>query len=305
MKMQTSHVKTPVAREIMTQGPQTLAPGTLVPVAMQQILSRRITELPIVDSQGKYRGVFSEKCCMRVLASLNEWIATPAIAPMNAGEVMVSREKLFTLGPEEDVFDAMSSLLARGFSGAPVVDSHGKFIGVFSEKTCLSFIAEAAYNKIPSARVHNFTDPDSNRLIDMNTDVRSIAKIFIESKFDRLPVVCADTVVGQVSRRDLLDSSNVLATVLECRLGQPTTQGEASLPIAETFRVAYGRLSEHTVSAFADLNTRTIEPDIDLFSVAQLFFESPFRCFSVLEADKLIGQVSRSDVIRHAIAILK
>jgi hypothetical protein len=36
-----------------------------------------------------------------------------------------------------------------------------------------------------------------------------------------------------------------------------------------------------------------------------LFFESPYRRFSVVEAGKLIGQISRCDVLRDAITLLK
>ena len=145
--------------------------------------------MPIVNEDGEYLGMFSEKCCMRVLASLVELIDASKRDPPKASDVMVPRQKLFTLDPGEDVFVAISSLLAKGFSGAPVIASDGEFLGIFSERTCLGFVIEAAYSEIPSAKVAGFIDPDSNRLIDADTDLHAIARIFVETSYARLPVV--------------------------------------------------------------------------------------------------------------------
>jgi CBS domain len=52
-------------------------------------------------------------------------------------------------------------------------------------------------------------------------------------------------------------------------------------------------------------SSQTIEPDMNLFSVAQLFFASPYRRFPVLEVDRLIGQLSRCDVLRATLTMFK
>ena len=305
MKTFSDQIKVPLARDIMTRSIQTLLPDALVPLAIHEILTRQFSEMPIVKEDGEYLGMFSEKCCMRVLASVVELIDASKRDPPKASNVMVPRGKLFTLDPGEDVFVAMSSLLAMGYSGAPVIASDGAFLGIFSERTCLGFVIEAAYSEIPSAKVGGFIDPDSNRLIDADTDLHATAKIFVETSYARLPVVRDDRIVGQISRRDVLNHSKILSSILRHRLDQPRTERESSLPAADTYLAAYGMLSDHSVSAFADMTSRSIGPEMDLFSVAQLFFESPYRRFSVLEAGKLIGQISRCDVLRDAITLLK
>ena len=305
MKTFSDQIKVPLARDIMTRSIQTLLPDTLVPIAIHELLTRQYSEMPIVNEDGDYLGMFSEKCCMRVLASLVELIDASKRDPPKASNVMVPREKLFTLDPGEDVFVAMSSLLAMGYSGAPVIASDREFLGIFSERTCLGFVIEAAYSEIPSAKVGGFIDPDSNRLIDADTDLHAIAKIFVETSYARLPVVRDGRIIGQISRRDVLNHSKILSSILRHRLDLPRTERESSLPAADTYLAAYGMLSDHSVSAFADMTSRSIGPEMDLFSVAQLFFESPYRRFSVLEAGNLIGQISRCDVLRHAITLLK
>lgn len=305
MKTFSDQIKVPLAKDIMTRSIQTLLPDALVPLAIHEILTRQFSEMPIVKEDGEYLGMFSEKCCMRVLASLVELIGASKRDPPKASNVMVPRGKLFTLDPGEDAFVAMSSLLAMGYSGAPVIASDGAFLGIFSERTCLGFVIEAAYSEIPSAKVGGFIDPDSNRLIDIDTDLHAIAKIFVETSYARLPVVHDGRIVGQISRRDALNHSKTLSSILRHRLDLPRTERESSLPAADTYLAAYGMLSDHSVSAFADMTSRSIGPEMDLFSVAQLFFESPYRRFSVLEAGNLIGQISRCDVLRHAITLLK
>ncbi|WP_436714651.1 CBS domain-containing protein [Roseiconus lacunae] len=305
MKTFSDHINVPLASDIMTPNIQTLLPDTLIPIAIHEILTRKYSEMPIVNADGQYLGMFSEKCCMRVLASLVELIDTSKRDPPKASNVMVPREKLFTLDPGEDVFVAMSSLLAMGYSGAPVIAANGEFLGIFSERTCLGFITEAAYSEIPTANVGGFIDPDCNRLIDAGTDLHTIAKIFVETSYARLPVLHEGRIVGQISRRDVLNHSKILSRILRHRLDLPRTERESSLPAADTYLAAYGMLSDHSVSAFADMTSRSIDPEMDLFSVAQLFFQSPCRRFSVLLEGRLIGQISRSDILRHAIRLLK
>ncbi len=302
---QWTRTQAPNARDIMTPKPLTVAPDTSIPVAIHKILSQRQSEIPIVDESGKYWGMFSEKCCIRVLASINNLPDSHNTKPLVASDVMVPRQRLLTLTPQDNVFDAMSVLLANGFSSAPVISATGTFQGVFSEKTCLGFIIEAAYSGIPSGQVGQFVDEDGNRLIDPDLDIRKIAEIFVETAFGRLPVMRGENLVGQISRRDLLNSNKTLVSIIRCHLDEPNTERGARMPIAETHRATLGTLSEHNVSTFADLESCTIDSELDLFSIAQSFFESPFRRFAVLEEGKLIGQLTRSDVLRHAIALLR
>jgi CBS domain-containing protein len=299
----TKPTNTPLAREIMSGQVHILLPDTMVPVAIHQILTRRFSEMPIVNEAGEYCGMFSEKSCMRVLASLTELIDASKSAPPKAGNIMVLRQDLLTLAPENDVFDAMSELLNKGFSGAPVIDSQGRFLGVFSEKTCLGFVIEAAYSGLPSAKVGEFIDPDSNRLIDLDTDLHTIAKVFIETSYGRLPVMRDQQIVGQVSRRDVLNHREVLSSIFKFHFDE--SEGDSGLPMASADLGTYEKLSDHSVLALADVDSYTVDPEMNLFSIAQLFFESPHRRFPVLEGKRLIGQISRCDVLRHAITLLK
>ena len=113
------------ARDIMTTRTHTLLPVNPIPDAIQELLTKQFSEMPIVNETGEYCGMFSEKCCIRVLASLVELIDASNRNPPKASDVMVPRHSLFTLAPEDDVFDAMSSLLKRV---VPQVSSRHHFL---------------------------------------------------------------------------------------------------------------------------------------------------------------------------------
>lgn len=55
---------------------------------------------------------------------------------------MVTR--LVTLSQDTDVFKARELLLNNRILGIPVVDNERNFLGVFSEKCCLSMLTVAA-----------------------------------------------------------------------------------------------------------------------------------------------------------------
>ena len=66
-------------------------------------------------------------------------------------------KKLLTLSPGTDAIEAISMLLKQRFSGAPVVDAEGKFLGVFSERYIMRLLIQRglrAGTVQPSGRVH-------------------------------------------------------------------------------------------------------------------------------------------------------
>lgn len=119
----------------------------------------------------------------------------------NAGEIMTTR--LFTLRPDTDVFDGIDTLVRHRISGAPVVDSEQNLLGVFSEKSCLEVLIDAAYERLPTNRVSAFMDPNPTTITE-DTDLLTIAQIFINKRTRRLPVLRDEKLVGQVSRRDVI-----------------------------------------------------------------------------------------------------
>jgi len=127
--------------------------------------------------------------------------------PVVARDLMVTR--LVVLDPEADVFEAIDTLLKHQISGAPVVDAHGKYLGVFTERCSISVLVSAAYDGTPTSSIRPFIDADAET-IHPETDLLTIAQTFLGTPSRRLPVLEDGRLVGQVSRRDLLKAAHRL-----------------------------------------------------------------------------------------------
>lgn len=126
--------------------------------------------------------------------------------PVLAKDIMVT--KLITLTPDMDVMDAIGMLLQHRISGAPVIDEDNRVLGVFSERCCMDVMIKASYEQLPSSQIFPFVDTEA-RCISEETDLLTIAQIFLSTATRRLPVVRDGCyLVGQISRRDLMQAWN-------------------------------------------------------------------------------------------------
>lgn len=130
-----------------------------------------------------------------------------------ARDMMTSN--LVTLSPSLEVFEAIDVLLRKRISGAPVVDSDGTFIGVFSESSCMRVIINAAYENLPDAGLLPFVDANPPT-IDPETDMLTICQTFLDQGTRRLPVVKHGRLVGQISRRDVMRKVIELSKTKRC-----------------------------------------------------------------------------------------
>jgi predicted transcriptional regulator len=51
------------------------------------------------------------------------------------------------------------------------------------------------------------------------------------------------------------------------------------------------------VEQFMTRRFRTIPPDLGIYAIAHYFLTNPIRCLPVIERGRLVGQVSRRDVL--------
>ncbi len=62
---------------------------------------------------------------------------------------------------------------------------------------------------------------------------------------------------------------------------------------------AYDELPSHTIGPFVDRQVPTIGPETDLLKIIQMFVDTQTRRLPVLDGDRLVGIVSRRDVMRR------
>lgn len=126
-------------------------------------------------------------------------------SPIRAREIMAT--KLVTLSPDMDVFEGVRLLFKHRISGAPVVDAEHRLLGVFTEKCCMKVLIDGAYDQLPSTNVRAFMITDF-LTVDEDTDLLSLAQLIWSTGERRFPVLRDGVLVGQVSRSDVLRAAH-------------------------------------------------------------------------------------------------
>ncbi len=119
-------------------------------------------------------------------------------------EFMVTN--LVTLRPDMPIREAIDVLLKNRISGAPVVDPSGTLIGMLSEKDCLRVFANAAFHRSDPGDVEDYMTREICS-IEPEADLFRAADLFLRHSFRRMPVMENGKLIGQISRRDVLNAS--------------------------------------------------------------------------------------------------
>ena len=111
--------------------------------------------------------------------------------------------KVLSLDPELEISAATQMLIAHNISGAPVLDQHGRLVGILTERDCLKVAMQAGYHDIPYGLVRDYmsADPES---VTPEQSILTLAEKFIRGRFHRYPVVDNGRLVGIISRRDVM-----------------------------------------------------------------------------------------------------
>ena len=108
------------------------------------------------------------------------------------------------LSPETKVTEAVDFLLRHRVTGAPVVDDDGRLVGIITESDLLRLITEGVNGMPPTdTKVADFMTTDVVT-VEPGTDIYYVAGVFISHKFRRLPIVENGSIVGAITRFDLL-----------------------------------------------------------------------------------------------------
>ncbi|TWT80867.1 putative voltage-gated ClC-type chloride channel ClcB [Planctomycetes bacterium CA13] len=280
------------AADFMRKKLTTLAPETDVLEGVSSLLKDNISGAPVVDTDGNYLGVFSEKCCMNALTASVEAANEAGLHLSRVREFMT--HKLITLTPDVDVFEAIDDILKRHISGAPVVDDKGRFLGIFSEKTAMRVLIAALHDNLPGTHVKSYMNTDSERIIHEEDTLLDVAHRFQETPYRRLPALKGGKLVGQVSRRDVLRAEHRIAI----DVATAAKRDDASGSLKEA-------AEQKLVGPFMDRDALTTVPSTDMLSIAQMFLSSPYRRLPVVEQGRLVGQVSRRDLLEAAAQVLR
>jgi CBS domain-containing protein len=107
------------------------------------------------------------------------------------------------LVPEMEILYASHVLISNDISGAPVVDEHGKLVGILTERDCMQVAMQADYHGVPGGLVrdHMSVNPQS---VDPEESILKLAQLFLNNRFHRYPVLDNGHLIGVISRRDVM-----------------------------------------------------------------------------------------------------
>ncbi len=118
-------------------------------------------------------------------------------------------QRLITLTPRTNVFEAIQVLLDNRISGAPVVDDEGRLLGMLSEVDIMAVLVQDSYYNEGLGIVGDYMRAPVDT-VDADTDIFALAERFVREHRRRYPVVRDGRLVGQISRRDVLRAASDL-----------------------------------------------------------------------------------------------
>ena len=113
---------------------------------------------------------------------------------MNAKEIMT--RDIITVSPSMKVKDLAMTLIKNQISGAPVAGKDGKILGVVSEADIISKKGKDV-RAIMSKKVISVSE---------DATVEEVAQLMTTHAIKRLPVMNGSTIVGIVSRADIVSA---------------------------------------------------------------------------------------------------
>jgi CBS domain-containing protein len=130
-------------------------------------------------------------------------------ATPRAGDYMTGHVR--TLTPDMPLADVISFLLAHNLSSAPVIESreNGRrsLVGFVSEHDCLEHLSNELFYGTPSPRQTAGTIMRKHPVcVAPDTELFTLASIFVNHGMRHLPVVDHGELVGVISRRDILQA---------------------------------------------------------------------------------------------------
>jgi len=128
-------------------------------------------------------------------------LPTEKLKTLRVRDFMAKSVMSFT--PDTLISDAVRDLVKYKYSGAPVVDPHGRVVGMLSEKDCLRAAVLAGAQSSEETFVGDYMSGKVES-VEPDTDLLDVAEGFMQAEFKRFPVVADGLLVGQISRFDVL-----------------------------------------------------------------------------------------------------
>jgi CBS domain-containing protein len=125
------------ARDVMTNPVITVRPHVPARAAAALLVSHGFTAAPVVDAEGRVRGIATEADLMRGRIGPDGLIAGPDLEPVVA-DVMSAAPP--GVSPDTDLADVVTEMLETGTRSVPIID-RGHLVGIVTRRDVLRVVA--------------------------------------------------------------------------------------------------------------------------------------------------------------------
>jgi len=114
----------------------------------------------------------------------------------------VMKKDIIAVKAHESVQHISKVLTEKNISNIPVIDAKGKLVGVVSEQDIIKAMGSDKFMKLSAKDIMT-----KNVLsVKENDPLEYVSKIFMEKPYRRLPVTRNKTVVGVITREEIIQS---------------------------------------------------------------------------------------------------
>jgi CBS domain-containing protein len=114
-----------------------------------------------------------------------------------------------TFSPVMDIQHAISQLIKKRISSAPVVDQTGDLVGMLTERDCMKIALSSSYYEEAAGKVLDYMQPVPTT-VEADTSIIEVASLFSKVGHRSYPVMENNCLVGQISRHDVLKALKAL-----------------------------------------------------------------------------------------------
>ena len=142
---------------------------------------------------------------MPVKSFQGERAKTKKVTPSKLIVSDIMTRRLIVFNPDQSIHEVMKTFIKYRISGGPVVSKAGELVGIISEADCMKEISESRYFNMPilDKSVRHFMTQKVDT-IESSMNVFDAAAKFSKSSRRRYPVLEKGSLVGQVSRKDIV-----------------------------------------------------------------------------------------------------
>lgn len=107
--------------------------------------------------------------------------------------------------PEQSLSEVIEALINNRISGGPVVNDKHELVGIISEGDCIKQLSDSQYYNMPIETVKVEDCMARNvETIDCEMTIFDAAKMFLNAKRRRFPIVENGRLIGLISQKDIL-----------------------------------------------------------------------------------------------------